>query len=131
LVLLVDQLTKAVVAGRLAQGESVRVGSWARIRHVENRAGSRWFLSNRTGLLIVGGAALSGILLVTWRGSFFQHPAAQVGLGAALGGAAGNLSDRLRRGAVIDFLDLGWWPVFNCADVAITAGGTVALCFMH
>jgi len=54
-----------------------------------------------------------------------------VGLGAALGGAASNLYDRLRRGAVIDFLDVGWWPVFNLADVAITLGTITALWFLR
>ena len=56
-----------------------------------------------------------------------QHPAAQAGLGAALGGAAGNVYDRLRRGVVIDFVDLGWWPAFNLADAAITLGALTAL----
>jgi signal peptidase II len=46
----------------------------------------------------------------------------QVGLSAALGGATSNLIDRFRHGAVIDFIDLGFWPVFNLADVAIVFG---------
>lgn len=45
-----------------------------------------------------------------------------LGVGAALGGAAGNLSDVLRRRAIVDFIDLGWWPVFNVADIGIVAG---------
>ena len=45
-----------------------------------------------------------------------------MGLGLALGGAGSNVLDQLRRGAVVDFLDLGWWPVFNLADAAIVAG---------
>ena len=48
-------------------------------------------------------------------------------LGLALGGAAGNLFDRLLRGGVVDFIDLGFWPVFNLADVAIVAGVLVAV----
>lgn len=47
---------------------------------------------------------------------------APAALGAALGGAAGNLVDRVRRGGVVDFIDLRFWPVFNLADVAIVAG---------
>lgn len=46
---------------------------------------------------------------------------APAALGAALGGAAGNLVDRVRRGGVVDFIDLRFWPV-NLADVAIVAG---------
>jgi len=48
-------------------------------------------------------------------------------LGLALGGAAGNLLDRVRRGGVVDFIDLGCWPLFNLADVAIVVGVVVAV----
>ncbi len=50
-----------------------------------------------------------------------------LGIGCALGGAAGNLLDILRRQHVVDFIDLGWWPVFNLADVAIVGGLLLAL----
>jgi signal peptidase II len=126
LVLVVDQLTKALVARYLAVGQSMHVG-WVKIRHVSNRGGSRRPLPNRTLLLVLWGALLVGIILVTQHGFFFKQPAAQLGLGAALGGAAGNLYDRFQRGAVIDFLDVGWWPVFNLADVAITLGAMAAI----
>jgi signal peptidase II len=76
-------------------------------------------------------AALGGILLAIQSGWFFQQPAAQAGLGVALGGAGSNLCDRLRYGEVVDFLDLGWWPVFNLADVAITVGVIAALWFIR
>ena len=53
-----------------------------------------------------------------------------VGIGLVIGGAIGNVLDRLFRagdgflgGAVVDFIDLQWWPVFNVADMAITVGG--------
>jgi signal peptidase II len=52
---------------------------------------------------------------------------ARVGFGAALGGATGNLIDQLRRGAVMDFIDLRIWPVFNLADTFIVVGLGVAL----
>ena len=48
-----------------------------------------------------------------------------VGLALALGGAAGNLLDRLRLGHVIDFIDLHFWPVFNIADIAITCAAVL------
>jgi signal peptidase II len=51
----------------------------------------------------------------------------QMGLGAALGGAAGNLLDRLRRASVVDFIDLRVWPVFNLADLGVVGGVAVAL----
>ncbi len=55
----------------------------------------------------------------------------QIALGGALGGAASNLLDRFWRGAVVDFIDLGFWPVFNLADVAICVGAFVALVSAH
>jgi signal peptidase II len=62
------------------------------------------------------------------RAPSFQSYAAQLGLGAAIGGATGNLLDILRRGAVVDFIDLRIWPVFNVADALIFVGVFVALC---
>ncbi len=112
-------------------GQAVRVGCGVRIRHVANPGGRHWLLRSRIALLLLWATAVGSIILVIQLGYFFQQPVAQVGLGAALGGAAGNLCDRLRRGAVIDFVDLGWWPVFNVADVAITLGAIAALCFMR
>jgi signal peptidase II len=68
-----------------------------------------------TALVVAAGAASS------------SHRLAAVGLVIALGGATSNLLDRVRRGAVIDFIAVGWWPAFNVADVAIVAGIAVAL----
>ena len=56
----------------------------------------------------------------------YQSPLIQVALGTALGGATGNVIDRVWRGGVIDFIDLRFWPVFNLADAAIVAGGLLA-----
>jgi signal peptidase II len=51
---------------------------------------------------------------------------ALVGIAVALAGALSNLCDRLARGAVVDFIAIGWWPVFNLADAAIVLGAAVA-----
>jgi signal peptidase II len=54
------------------------------------------------------------------------------GIGAALGGAAGNLADRLRHGAIVDFIAISRWPVFNLADAAIVVGvGMVVWSFVE
>jgi signal peptidase II len=55
-----------------------------------------------------------------------QDTPTQVALGSAIGGAAGNLIDLLRRGAIVDFIDLRIWPVFNLADAAIFCGACYA-----
>jgi signal peptidase II len=131
LILLADQFTKALVVRGLAEGTSVRVALGAQIRHVANRGRNQLLFRSRTALLLLWVLALASIILVTQNGSLFQHPAAQAGLGAALGGAGSNLYDRLCRGRVIDFLAVGWWPVFNLADVAISLGAIAAIWFIR
>jgi lipoprotein signal peptidase len=72
-------------------------------------------------------AALFSAIALHSFGAWFQSNLAMIGIGLAIGGAAGNLVDILRCRYVVDFIDLHWWPVFNLADVAIVAGLLVAL----
>lgn len=72
------------------------------------------------------------ILLLFQHGARSGRPAARIAVGAVIGGALGNLFDRILRsdegilgGAVVDFVDFQWWPVFNLADAAIVVGGVV------
>jgi signal peptidase II len=76
----------------------------------------------KAGLVLTWLMALICAAILMWSGRAFESPVAQVGVGAALGGALGNLLEVLRRQAITDFLDLGWWPVFNLADVGIVGG---------
>jgi signal peptidase II len=130
IVLIFDQATKILVARRLALGQSVPVTSWLRIRRVASGRGVPRWRRPLVQLLVLAGL-LGGICLIVRKGYFFQHRAAQLGLAMALGGAGSNVCDRLRRGTVMDFLDLGWWPVFNLADAAITMGVITALAFLR
>ena len=66
--------------------------------------------------------SLASAVVLHVSGSWFHTPVSILGLGVAFGGAAGNLFDIVRRNYVIDFVDLGWWPVFNLADTAIVVG---------
>ena len=81
----------------------------------EHRRG-RW--SDRTGSGHPGSSDQYDVV-ATAAGQLRQF---EIGLSLPLGGAIGNLIDRLRRGDVTDFIDLRWWPVFNVADTAITIG---------
>ena len=76
----------------------------------------------KAGLVLTWLIALTCAIILVGSGRAFDTAAAQIGVGAALGGALGNLLDVLRRQAITDFLDLGWWPVFNLADVGIVGG---------
>jgi signal peptidase II len=128
--LLLDQLTKGLLARRFAKGQAISMAPWIRIRHV-SQTGAVFALHSPHALLLAWGVLLASISLIVEQGYFFQSPVAQLGLGMALGGACGNVCDQLRHGAVTDFVDLGWWPIFNLADVSITIGVFMALWFLR
>jgi signal peptidase II len=77
-------------------------------------------------MLIIWPMAAASILVLMITGPYFDSTIAGVGLGLALGGAAGNLLDRVRSGRITDFIAVGWWPVFNVADIAIVLGLSMA-----
>lgn len=126
MVLALDQASKNVVAEHLSEGQCQVMGPLT-IRHLRHRPGLQKL--GPIALLGLWAALLGGALLLARTEYFFHNTGARIALGAALGGAASNVYDRLRLGAVIDFLDVGWWPVFNLADVAITVGAALALWF--
>lgn len=122
-VLVFDQLIKAIITGKLAPLQSVTViKDVFTITYVRNYGAAFGILQSQTLLLI----ALSiAVIFFVWsnRNKFSAYPKVfQVGLGLALGGALGNLVDRIRLGYVVDFLDFRFWPVFNLADIAIVSG---------
>jgi signal peptidase II len=72
---------------------------------------------------VVASALISGVILAyVFTGHLAQGPGRALPLGLIVGGALGNLLDRLQSGAVTDFIDLQVWPVFNVADIGITVG---------
>jgi signal peptidase II len=121
--LAVDQLTKAVVARRVV-ARPVSLGPFVHLRVTNHTAGNRHVTRV---MIIVWTLAAASILLVVGQQLYFDSTLARVGLGMALGGAAGNLLDRIRRGRIVDFIEIGFWPVFNVADIAIVVGLPLAL----
>jgi signal peptidase II len=131
-VLVLDQLTKALVLEHLALGASLPViDGFFDLTHVHNPGGAFGFLATmsaqvRAALFIAATLLAAGLIL--W--FYVQAPANQrllsFGLALILGGALGNLIDRVRFGVVVDFLDLYigelHWPAFNVADSAVTVG---------
>ncbi len=130
LVFAADRCSKAAVSERLRFGKVLSVGPCLRIHYVVTRFKTRRLLQSPTSLLVIWSATATSLAMAAHSGMFFQSSAAQMGLAAALAGSGSNLYDRLRHGAVIDFLDLGWWPVSNLADIALVAGIIVALRFL-
>jgi lipoprotein signal peptidase len=129
-VIAADRCTKAAASTLLATGRVLSVGAGLRIRCVVTRFQNRGLLDRPPMLALVWVVSLATVMLATSSGLFFQRPAAQMGLAAAFAGSASNLYDWVQNGATIDFLDLGWWPASNLADVALVLGVAVALRFL-
>ena len=124
-----DQITKLLIASRFALGERVHMTSFFNLVHVRNRGAAFSLLADANGwqryLFIVLAFGMS-IYLVRMLGRSLTRVEA-VGYSFILGGALGNVTDRiLRGGAVVDFIDIHWhgvhWPAFNLADVGISLG---------
>jgi signal peptidase II len=120
-VVVADQATKAYVRHHVDLGSRDGVFPGVEIVHVQNR-GVAFGLFVNGGLLLVliGAAAVSA--LVIFFATHSRRPLVWLPTGLLLGGAAGNLIDRLDQGYVTDFIDLPAWPAFNLADVCITLG---------
>ena len=121
-VLALDQAAKAVVVNAIEPGERIAVLPLLDFVHVMNEGVAFGFLgdgSQTTVLLVTGGALL---LLLAWFARDPARPWSWLAIGLLVGGAFGNLLDRVFRDAVVDFVDLPAWPSFNVADIAITAG---------
>jgi signal peptidase II len=126
LLVFLDQGSKRLVSTRLGD-RTVSVGRLLFIRRVANSKSMYGCGAIRAALIVTWLAAMASAILLCTLGGRFQSHAAAIALGSALGGAAGNLWDILRRRQILDFIDLRWWPVFNLADVAITAGVVLAV----
>jgi signal peptidase II len=123
-VVAVDQSAKAAVEANLVPGEHVELIGPLGLTLVHNRGIAFGLASDGGGLLI----ALTAIALVFVVALFFRdpdRPGMWLATGLLVGGALGNLADRVRADAVTDYVDLLSWPPFNLADVAITAGVAV------
>jgi signal peptidase II len=130
-VMLLDQVSKSVV-GRLVPmyGAVDCLGGLLRITHVRNSGAAFGVFQGRQPLLVAAAVVAAGIVVVSYPRVSISNWPARFGLGLGLGGALGNLIDRLRFGGVVDFLEVGPWPVFNLADTAIVVGVALILAGM-
>jgi len=128
-IVLADQLVKWVVLSQLRPGEPIAVTGFFNLVLVFNRGAAFSFLADAPGWQrpFFIAVALIAAAIVSWM--LWRYPARRLlcaGLALILGGALGNLWDRVAFGHVVDFLDfhaMGWhWPAFNIADSAISVG---------
>ena len=129
LIVVADQLAKWAVLGAFAPGERLTLTGFFNLVLVFNKGAAFSFLAGAPGWQTPLFVAVAAVAIVVVSVLLVRSPGDSVmraGLALILGGALGNLIDRLRYGQVVDFLDFhlsGWhWPAFNVADSAITIG---------
>jgi signal peptidase II len=133
-VIVADQITKFWVVNTLGPEprtrEMVILEDWLSLRYIRNTGVAFGLFQNFpqlftvTSILITLAAIYAYRYHLPWRSAWVQ-----ASMGLIVGGALGNIIDRLRLGYVIDFVRVGWWPIFNVADSAVTSG--VVMLAMH
>jgi signal peptidase II len=126
-VLALDIVTKVLAVQLLTPGQPVSIiGDAVTWNLVRNSGAAFSMATGYTWMLTV--VATGVVLGIFWMGRRLVSPGWAIGLGMILGGATGNLVDRFfrspgpLRGHVVDFLSVGWWPVFNVADPSVVGG---------
>jgi signal peptidase II len=131
IVIACDQVTKALVDGNIARGDGEDLALGIRLVNVRN-----------TGVAfssLQGAGALIGVIVAIALGALLWYFARNAGrpliwlpTGMLLGGALGNVIDRIREGAVVDFIKaVEFWPAFNVADISVTLGVILLLWVME
>jgi signal peptidase II len=129
IILIADQFTKTLVLGYFRYGDSTYVTSFFNLVRAHNTGAAFSFLAGASGWQrwLFSGIAVAAVVFIVWM--LRSHPGQRLfcfALACILGGAVGNLVDRLLHGYVVDFLQFHWrgwyFPAFNVADAAITIG---------
>ena len=126
LVVALDQATKALVRGGIDVGEEDSVLPAISLVHVRN-TGVAFGAFSGGGLVVVALVAAALAALIYYFVTHLDKPLVWLPTGMLLGGSIGNIIDRVRDGAVTDFVKLPAWPAFNVADISITFGVLVLL----
>ena len=122
LVVIIDQITKALIRGNLRLHESVPDDGFFRFTYTTNTGAVFGGFSDQTFIMTIASFVGVGILLYFYHSHSGSERLVRLSLGLLLGGAIGNLVDRIWLGKVTDFIDVGPWPIFNLADSAIVTG---------
>jgi signal peptidase II len=128
LVVAADQASKAFVLARWPLAGVTAPRAFVSIRCILNPQGTLAAFAGMPALAALWAATIATAALILHTGLLGQAAFVPVSVGVAVGGATGNVLDRLCRGAVVDFVAIGPWPVFNLADAALVAGtGSILL----
>jgi signal peptidase II len=134
MIVALDQFTKALVRGRLDRGDAWPDHDWfLHLVHVSNSGAAFGMLQGQTPFLIVTSLIGVAAIVLYYLYPPLDHGLLRVALALQLGGAAGNMIDRIRVGEVTDFVKFDWWiidfPAFNVSDSSITIGVITILWF--
>ena len=132
MVLSIDQLSKFIIEIEIVYGSGITITSFFNLVHLKNEGAAFSILSEAGGWQRYFFVSIAFVVSCWLIWSLMQKPHRKEAIGYALilGGALANMTDRIVRGAVVDFLDIHWqgmhWPAFNFADMSIVIG----VCFM-
>jgi signal peptidase II len=130
LVLALDQASKQLAVTAIERGQSSDVFFGLELTNTRNTGVAFGFLQGR-GVIVATLIAVALLALLIYFALHAARPLLWLPVGMLLGGAIGNLVDRVREGAVIDFIDPTFWPAFNLADASIVLGVLILLYSME
>jgi signal peptidase II len=123
-----DQYTKHVIATTFMPEESrIVIPHVVYLTYVQNTHGAFGLFGSHPLLLAAFASAVLIGFFLWYRSTGSAGMTTHIAFGLILGGAIGNIADRMRLAYVVDFIDFRWWPVFNVADSAISIGVIVLL----
>jgi signal peptidase II len=134
-VLVADQIAKGWIIENLGPTPRVKslpvAGDWLTLVYSRNTGVAFGLFQNMPQLFTVTSIAITAGAIYAYAAHLPNRITwVQVAAGLIVGGALGNIVDRLRLGYVVDFISVGWWPVFNLADSAITVGVTLLAAYL-
>ena len=128
LVVVADRVTKYLVVTNMTEGQSLPVVEWIfHWTYVLNPGAAFGMMAHNRILFLAVGAAVVAAVWYFRRDILAEGPLVRSGAALFLGGALGNLWDRVQTGLVVDFFDFRVWPVFNVADIAICVGAALVV----
>jgi len=134
LTLVIDQISKRAVMTSLRPGESwnpvAALERWVSLTYVTNTGAAFGLFPDYGVIFMVIAVVVIAAIILYYRHLPGEQWLVQASLGLQLGGALGNLLDRLRHGHVIDFIDFKVWPVFNVADSSVFVGVVILAFFL-
>jgi signal peptidase II len=125
LVLVLDQISKAIIRATLAPREVIEVLPGLDVSRVTNEGIAFGLFPGRQAAVAILTVVALCAIAIALAGLVARNNIVAAGAGLLVGGSLGNLIDRLARGAVTDFIDLVRWPAFNVADIGITVGAAL------